>query len=458
MRLIVWLLCSCCTFTQSTVFANQFSSDVPLLQKTFLKSQFWLATLPDADRVLLTSEQVAARNKQTFALQPQMQLLADLPAHYSQEDLRKIIRTVSAEPSSTRFYEDGTALSAKHWHAYLRLLALDEIKAQNVIQFGLIVKRTALRAFPTEDRVFNAEGNKDLDRFAETALFPADAVAVLHHSSDKQWRLVRSYNYTGWVKTADIAIGNKQQVLEFTEQQPFLVVTGAKVHTAFTPEQPEVSELQFDMGIRLPLLNASDTGVMVNGQNSAASYIVKLPQRNAAGQLVFMPALIPLSADVVQGYLPFTEQNIIKQAFKFLGERYGWGHDYNGRDCTGFISEIFRSMGLLMPRNSSEQGMGTYGQNIRFSAQSEHAEKREALKYVQPGDLFYFPGHVSLYLGRLDDQPFMIHDVNTLIYPKQNGDVYRGKLNGVFVTPLLPLNANAEQSYLDALYAIKSLR
>ena len=111
-----------------------------------------------------------------------------------------------------------------------------------------------------------------------------------------------------------------------------------------------------------------------------------------------------------------------------------------------------------MPRNSSEQGMGTYGQNIRFSAQSEQAEKREALKYVQPGDLFYFPGHVSLYLGRLDDQPFMIHDVNTLIYPKQNGDVYRGKLNGVFVTPLLPLNANAEQSYLDALYAIKSLR
>ena len=23
-----------------------------------------------------------------------------------------------------------------------------------------------------------------------------------------------------------------------------------------------------------------------------------------------------------------------------LGERYGWGHSYNARDCTGFIMEI----------------------------------------------------------------------------------------------------------------------
>ncbi|HEX5793867.1 MAG TPA: NlpC/P60 family protein, partial [Rheinheimera sp.] len=277
-------------------------------------------------------------------------------------------------------------------------------------------------------------------------------------SRDKQWQLVRSFNYTGWVKAVDIALGSKQDVLGYSSQQPFLVVTGATVRTAFNPHSSAVSELQLDMGIRLPLLSAADTGFNVHGQNPAASYIVRLPVRNADGRLVFTPALIPRSADVQQGYLPFTANNIIRQAFKFLGERYGWGHDYNGRDCTGFISEIFRSFGFLMPRNSVQQGKGAYGRNVRFSADTNKADKLQAVQQAQPGDLFYFPGHVSLYLGMLAQQPFMIHDVNTLIYPKPDGELYRGTLNGVVVTPLLPLNANAEQSYLDALYAIKSLR
>ena len=53
--------------------------------------------------------------------------------------------------------------------------------------------------------------------------------------------------------------------------------------------------------------------------------------------------------------LPLTRANLIRQAFKFLGERYGWGHDYNARDCSGFVSEVYRSMGVLMPRNTSDQ-------------------------------------------------------------------------------------------------------
>src|SRR5690606_33093221 len=102
---------------------------------------------------------------------------------------------------------------------------------------------------------------------------------------------------------------------------------------------------------------------------------VQLPLRDAEGRLSFTSALLPLSADVHQGYLPFTANNIIGQAFKFLGERYGWGHDYNGRDCTGFISEIFRSFGFLMPRNSGQQGNGQYGENTRFNNESSAEDK-----------------------------------------------------------------------------------
>ncbi|MBZ9611375.1 NlpC/P60 family protein [Rheinheimera maricola] len=458
MRLVAGLWCVCCLLLQAALPAAEFSSDVPLLQKEQLNARFWQTKLVDGDRLLLSAAQITQRNLQTFALQAEMQPLQSLAAHYSRAELEKIVLAVSGIPGSSRFYADGTELTAADWQRYQGLMALEQLAAETPLQYGLVVKRTALRAFPTDDRVFNAQGNKDLDRFAETALFAADAVAVLHHSADKNWLLVHSVNYTGWVKAADIAIGKKQQVLAYITAQPFIVVSGAKVYTAFTPEQPALSELQLEMGSRLPLLNPAEVGFSVHGQNTAASHVVRLPVRSADGTLAFMPALIPYSADVHQGYLAFTSSNIVQQAFKFLGERYGWGHDYNGRDCTGFISEIFRSFGFLMPRNSGQQGNGAYGTNIRFDVQSSAQDKLAAIQQAQVGDLFYFPGHVALYLGSVENQPFMIHDVNTLVYPTADGKVYQGKLNGVVVTPLLPLNANAGQSYLDVLYAIKSLR
>ena len=456
-RQLGWLLLCCGLLTQATAVAVQFKSDVPLLQPQQLNPQFWQKQLSQGDKVLLSQAQIAERNQQTFAQQTEMQQLNRLPTSYTAAALKQVVQQVSQIPTAKRFYTDGTALTAAHWQAYQAMLAIDSIKADNPLQFGLVVKRTALRAFPTLDRVVNEQGNADLDRFAETALFVAEPVAVLHRSRDNGWLLVQSFNYTGWVQAADVAIGSRQQVLSYAEQAPFIVITAAKAHTVYTPEQPALSELQLDMGVRLPLLSAADTGFNVHGQNPAASYIVQLPVRQADGSLQLMPALLPLSTDVSQGYLPFTEHNLLRQAFKFLGERYGWGHDYNGRDCTGFISEIFRSFGLLMPRNSGQQGQGSYGRNLRFDAQSSQQQKLEAVRQAKVGDLLYFPGHVSMFIGMVQQQPFMIHSVNTLIYPTDKG-LYQGRLNGVVVTPLMPLQANTEQSYLDALYAIKSLR
>lgn len=463
MRKLLLLLCCWCSATVAAFAEEQFSTDVPLLRQEQLSSSFWQTKLNDADTLLLTAEQIAGRNQQAFNQQSEMQQLQNLPAHYSKAELTAILQAASSVPETPRFYADGSEVTPKQWQRYRALLAQKQIKSQTAIQFGLVVKRTALRAFPTDERVFNAQLNTDLDRFAETALFVADAVAVLHQSQDKEWLLVRSFNYTGWVKAAAIAIGSKEQVFTYTAKAPFLITTGAKVRTAYNPEIGAISELQLDMGIRLPQLSAADTGFTVHGQNPAASYIVQLPLRGTDGSLAFTPALIPRAEDVHQGYLPFTANNIISQAFKFLGERYGWGHDYNGRDCTGFIAEVFRSFGFLMPRNSGQQGNGTYGHNKRFDGQSTDADKLTAIQQAQTGDLLYFPGHVSLYLGMLNEQPFMIHDVNTLVYPTaDNGlyqsSLYQGILNGVVVTPLLPLNANPEQSYLDALYAIKSMR
>ncbi|HAW94566.1 TPA: glycoside hydrolase, partial [Candidatus Azambacteria bacterium] len=113
----------------------------------------------------------------------------------------------------------------------------------------------------------------------------------------------------------------------------------------------------------------------------------------------------------------------------------------------------------------------SYGQNIRFSSQSSHADKLAAIDNAQVGDLIYRPGHVMLYLGDDNGEPFVIHSVHELAYftHRKNSDadssaaatqpaLYQGILNGVAVTPLTPLQLTADSSYLDKIYAIKSLR
>ena len=60
-------------------------------------------------------------------------------------------------------------------------------------------------------------------------------------------------------------------------------------------------------------------------------------------------------------------------------------------------------------------------------------------------------------LGQSDGQPFVIHDVHGLGYMKEDGTLYQGTLNGVSVTPMLPLQSNKERTYLDSATVIKTI-
>nr|WP_276515413.1 SH3 domain-containing protein [Pseudidiomarina sediminum] len=315
-----------------------------------------------------------------------------------------------------------------------------------------------MRTFPTLDKLYSEGLDTDIDRFQETGVFPGMPLAILHTSADGQWYLAQSYHYLAWVQAKDVAIGDREVVLNYTEKAPFAVVTEAKVHTNYTPSFPAASEVQLDMSTKLPLLSAAETGHNVHGQNPFASYTVELPIRNDDGSLDFTPALIPRHNDVTVGYLPYTEANIIDQAFKFLGERYGWGHDFNARDCTGFVLEVYRTMGIDMPRNSGQQAYGAYGDTILYDKDASNEEKLARLDAANVGDLIYVPGHVVIYLGKIDGEHYVIHDVHGMSYTDSNGDYYKGTLNGVSVTPLTTLGFGKNDTYLDRIYSIKSVR
>ena len=451
----IWLsmiLLNCCL----TPLAYS-GSNIPDITDQQLSADYWQTKIKKNEGMSMKNQDVELFNQQLLTSNPHVVDPLASPENLDKAELLSKINKISRAPSSARFYKDGTMLTQQHFNKYAENLNFQAIKDKNTIQFGLVTKRSALRTFPTLDRVFNRAMDFDLDRFQETAVFPAEAVTILHSSLDGKWFLVQNYNYLAWMQQSDVAIGSKAQILEYLAHPNFLLITGDKVLTSFVPELPEISEVQVDMGVKLPLLNNQEQRSEIYGQSAAGNFQVKLPTRNSDGSLSIKTALIGRTQDVHIGYLDYTAENIIAQGFKFLGERYGWGHDYNGRDCTGFVGEIYKTFGVLMPRNSGQQGKGQYGTNFRFDKNSDSASKLATIEKLQIGDLIYIPGHVMMYLGDENGQPRVIHDVKGLAYWTPEGEFYKGVLNAVSVTPLIKLQLNKTTSYVDKIYNIKRI-
>ncbi len=423
------------------------------VQEAYLQPGFWVAKLAQPDRVLLDHAAIAAQNARLRQLDPSMHDLRALPPTLDRATVRGWIEGLSERPTSPRFDVDGHPVPEGTLDALVDNLALDAIPATRPTRHGLVVRRADLRTFPTAQRMFSRAGETDIDRLQESALFPGTPVVVAHESGDGEWLFVVSPRYAAWIEKQHVAIGSAEDVFGYVDQAPHRVITGGTVDTVFTREEPRVSQLQLDMGIRLPLADVP-ADRSVNGQHPYTSHILKLPVRDDDGSLAFSPALLPRRLDSTPEYLPLTPANSVRQGFKFLGERYGWGHAYDARDCSGFVSEIYRSMGVQLPRNTSAQAVSPALHHVTFDGSDDRAARMAALAKLQVGDLVYIPGHVMMMIGRIDGAPYVIHDTNGGRYLGADGTLQGMALNGVSVTPLLPMMFNARESYVDRMTSI----
>lgn len=423
-----------------------------------LEPAYWVGRLRDPDRVVLDKTAIAAQNARLHELDRSVHDLAALPASLTREQVAGWLQRLSERPGKPLFDEQGQPVPTATLDRAIEDANLDAIPEHQPVRFGLVVQRAALRTFPTTLRVFTSSDDHDIDRFQESALFPGDPVVLLHESRDGAWWFVLNTRYAAWVEKRFVAEGAKDAVLAYTRKTPYRIVTGAKVHTLFTPEEPAVSELQLDMGARVPVLANWPKDQPVNGQHAYTSHVIELPVRNGDGSLRFAPALLPRREPSRDDYLPLTRRHLIEQSFRFLGERYGWGHSYNGRDCSGFVSEIYRSTGVELPRNTSDQAVSPAFNRIAFSDKDDRAKRLAIVRELQIGDLVYIPGHVMMVIGQVDGEPYVIHDTTGLSWHGADGKAMRAKTNGVTVSPLTPLMFNDTQTYVDRITNIQRIR
>jgi cell wall-associated NlpC family hydrolase len=435
-----------------------FTEGVRGIEPARLTPGFWIERLAEPDRVIQDRAAIEARNAELLRDDPSMHDLRALPAAITRARVAEWIAKLADPPGHTLYDASGKAIPAATIDAIVANRNLEAIPGTQPTRYGMVATRASLRAFPTDLRVFSEPGDADIDRFQESALFPGTPVVPLHASRDGHWLFVLSPRYAAWIAHDRVAIGSAEQVFGYVAKAPYRIVTGAAASTVYTPERPALSRLQLDMGLRLPLRADVGADAEVNGQLAYTSHVIELPMRDGDGRLAFAPALLPATADSAADYLPLTHANLIRQSFKFLGERYGWGHSYEARDCSGFVSEVYRSMGVQLPRNTRDQAVSPALDKRLFGANDDRAARLAAARALDVGDLVYIPGHVMMVIGRLDGEPWVIHDTTGISYLAADGRLVREHLNAVSVTPLLPLQSGPDHTYIDRMTSIVRFR
>jgi hypothetical protein len=260
--------------------------------------------------------------------------------------------------------------------------------------YALVVKRTDIRVFPTDEPSLSSPNNEEFDRFQHSSISSGSPIGIYHFSKGNEWAYVQTSFIRGWIHTKDLAIAKeKHEVTDYEEAQDRLVVTGNFINVFGDSSLQKIVFLA-QMGDIFPLLSTPGETNITN-----SFYIIQIPSNDANGQLIFRKGYIRADEDVRRGFLPYTQENVARQSFKMLNHPYDWGDRLGGRDCSRFIMDLFKTFGILMPRNSREQA------NVGL-------DLGKSLNQAIPlATILRVPGHIMLYLGNNKGKYYIIHSI-----------------------------------------------
>lgn len=306
---------------------------------------------------------------------------------------------IPTRPSGVLYDERGEVLGDKRWDEILTLSSVRVISATP----GFAVESTDLRRWATFTQALRTPMDRGFDQFQETTLHTFEPVIVIGESADHEWFYVYSTTYRGFVQKQSIATTIWETFELYQSPSSFAVVTTP--HILIQANDLIVSSRALEFAAILPL--AENLGSLEQ-QSSIGTISVLLPVRHRSGELEVHPVIIR-SVDVHAGWLPFTRETCIRMAFTLLHERYGWGGRLGLHDCSSFIMDIYRTMGIQLPRDAGCQEQ-TMPIQVSFPDELSLTERREWLSKLNPGDLLFMPGHVMMYLGCIGTRPYVIHD------------------------------------------------
>ncbi|CAG0931302.1 hypothetical protein PLCT1_01732 [Planctomycetaceae bacterium] len=361
--------------------------------------EFWIKKLKNADETVLTADQIGTLNTMILESIDHMADMEALPDVVSGDRVFEWLWTGFLLNPGVRYDASGQKLSEEFLDSIAYNMGLDSVAEEAGIRFGVVVTRGDIRALPTDTAFLASRARGGFDTIQYTSAHPSEPVALLHVSRDGEWGFFQTATLRGWMRLEHVAFGEREDMI--TRDEDFLVVTGSKVKVfrdaALKSPFSEVkmgSLLRFDAG-----------------RKARDPWKVLFPEKGEQGELIWTEAYLSPRADVHEGFLPYTRRNIITQAFKMLGEEYGWGGKDGRRDCSLFIKDLFATVGLNLPRNSRQQG-STGDVKASAAEARPYSDVANALRSADPGiTLLTLNGHVMLHIGDLKGKPYVIHQI-----------------------------------------------
>lgn len=359
----------------------------------------WISQKEQANALLMTNEQIQKLNTEMRARCAALTDIAAFPSSMSGTALKKLIEE-SSGPSLPKFDANGAAITAEDLAEIKSNRNMESISETAVCRKGVTVQRTDIRALPTAREFYNQATVQDHDRMQESELAAASAVWILHTSSDGKFYFIQSYYYTGWVNAEFVADAEDNADWESYAKLLNLSENASKdlKFAVVTDSLLRVDDVKLDMGTALLLAEEPSKQV--------GMLRLILPGRDESGKLTRITAEISERSASV-GYLPYTYRNLYIQAFKYAGTPYGWGGMKDGVDCSSYVLSVFKTFGLVFPRNTSQQNK-TNGNITNVEGKSK-AEMLDVLRKAEGPALIYQSGHVMLYLGEIDGTSYIIH-------------------------------------------------
>jgi len=309
---------------------------------------YWINRLVEPDAAVLTHDEIAALNELILSRVDQMADIASLPDAIPGQRLREWLLHDPAPDLTAveRYNVRGARLDNSFADGLVASVNIDAVAESNPVRFGRVVRRADIRGFPTDEAVLRVPGTAAFDTIQYSSIYPPAPVALLHTSADNRWGFFQTPFVRGWMRLEAVAFAGRADITPASGDSEPLVITGSKV------------ALYGDRGFKKPsafLPMGSNLDIV---SEDAGAWQVRLPIRGADKDgLEWVDAFVDKKADAHRGSLPYTPRSIIQQAFKMLGERYGWGGRGGRRDCSEFLRNTFATVGIRLPRNSQQQAL-----------------------------------------------------------------------------------------------------
>ena len=378
-----------------------------------LFADFWLDLDKTEETALMNPSEITAFNQANSNLitwGEENISLNDIPETATKDVLLSYIDTaIPSEPE--KYHIHGEPATAAYFEALNENRAIDKIEETEEIRFGYSVKRAELRLYPTDD--FGVIDPDDLvyDDLLMSQCYPYCPLVILHESRDGNWYYVFFNGFGGWVRADAVAVcESREDWLARQNPEEFLIVTGREIRLPHDEGCPEVSELLLPMGTKLPLVKPENTPEKIRMRIGYGCFTVKVPVRGENGLLRDEYVLVSSAEDLSVGYLPYTHKNVVRLAFRLLGDRYGWGGSGLSNDCSGTLREIYACFGIELPRVAALQ-IACKGLTVTDLSELSDVDKAKTISGLPIGSMLFFPGHIMIYIGTVDGVNYVISSV-----------------------------------------------